>query len=68
MSVLYRIKLKNPDSYTDVGRLVVNEDGTGFAVLDLLPGIVLRIERTDGENRQKDPSAPMKIVVTPHDD
>jgi len=68
MSVLYRIKLKNQDSYTDVGRLVVNEDGTGFAVLDLLPGIVLRIERADGENRQKDPSASMKIVVTPHDD
>lgn len=53
MSLLYRVKIKLRGSYKDVGHLVINEDGTGFGILELLPGTVLRIERNRSEVKLK---------------
>lgn len=45
MTEIYRVKIKRDRSFEEVGRIVLNDNGTGFCVLDILPMKVLYIER-----------------------
>jgi len=45
MTAIYRVKINKHAHREDVGRMVLNRDGTGFIILkDLLPGTILYVE------------------------
>lgn len=45
MTGIYRVKINEDAHQGDVGRMVLNRDGTGFIILrELLPGMILYVE------------------------
>lgn len=45
MTATYRVKRNKDGHQGDVGRMVLNRDGTGFIILkELLPGMILHVE------------------------
>lgn len=54
MTAIYRVFIKKHAQQADVGRMVLNGDGTGFIVLkELLPGMILHVEPRPNNGARK---------------
>jgi hypothetical protein len=54
MTAIYRVFVKKDAHQADVGRMVLNGDGTGFIVLkELLPGMILHVEPRPNSGARK---------------
>lgn len=45
MTEIYRMKVRQGDSYRDIGRMIIENSETGFCTLEMLPQTIIVIER-----------------------